>query len=97
MLEFGSRRAAVPYVRNYFKNERLYPRLRGSSRALIPQERIDLVHGQHVMPACRPSRPRSAADIPAVCTVRDYWPVCYWSDLIHTRASASLCPGCSRA
>jgi glycosyltransferase involved in cell wall biosynthesis len=33
--------------------------------------------------------------IPAVCTVRDYWPVCYWSDLIHTRDEAALCPACS--
>ena len=29
-------------------------------------------------------------------TVRDYWPVCYWSDLIHTRG-ATLCPACSAA
>jgi glycosyltransferase involved in cell wall biosynthesis len=27
--------------------------------------------------------------------VRDYWPVCYWSDLIHTRAGLALCPECS--
>jgi glycogen synthase len=32
-----------------------------------------------------------------VCTIRDYWPVCYWSDLIHDPASSTLCPGCSRA
>jgi glycogen(starch) synthase len=30
-----------------------------------------------------------------VCTIRDYWPVCYWSDLIHTADEAALCPGCS--
>jgi len=35
------------------------------------------------------------ARIPSVCTVRDYWPVCYWSDLIHTRDESALCPGCS--
>ena len=35
------------------------------------------------------------AGIPTICTVRDYWPVCYWSDLIHTREEAVLCPGCS--
>jgi glycosyltransferase involved in cell wall biosynthesis len=33
--------------------------------------------------------------LPAVCTVRDYWPVCYWSDLLHTREGDALCPGCS--
>ena len=30
-----------------------------------------------------------------VATIRDYWPVCYWSDLIHDRSSATLCPACS--
>jgi glycosyltransferase involved in cell wall biosynthesis len=35
------------------------------------------------------------ASIPSVCTLRDYWPVCYWSDLIHTTESMALCPGCS--
>ena len=29
--------------------------------------------------------------------MRDYWPVCYWSDLIHTRDDSALCPGCSAA
>jgi glycosyltransferase involved in cell wall biosynthesis len=27
--------------------------------------------------------------------VRDYWPVCYWSDLLHTREGFSLCPACT--
>jgi glycosyltransferase involved in cell wall biosynthesis len=32
-----------------------------------------------------------------VCTVRDYWPVCYWSDLIVNPASPALCPRCTPA
>jgi glycosyltransferase involved in cell wall biosynthesis len=36
-----------------------------------------------------------AVGVPSVATVRDYWPVCYWSDLIHDPSQASLCPGCS--
>jgi glycosyltransferase involved in cell wall biosynthesis len=35
------------------------------------------------------------AGVPSVCTVRDYWPVCYWSDLIHTAGGGELCPGCT--
>jgi len=35
--------------------------------------------------------------IPSVCTIRDYWPVCYWSDLIHTTEGLALCPQCSAA
>ena len=33
--------------------------------------------------------------MPVVCTVRDYWPVCYWGTLIHDPASPTLCPACS--
>jgi glycosyltransferase involved in cell wall biosynthesis len=35
--------------------------------------------------------------VPVVCTIRDYWPVCYWADLIHDPAASSLCPACSPA
>src|SRR5262249_11993111 len=38
-----------------------------------------------------------AAGVPAVATVRDYWPVCYWSDLLHTSSGLELCPRCSVA
>lgn len=97
VLELGAPAPSVPYVRNYFKNERLYARLADFLAALIQRERIDLVHGQHVLtcvPSVAAARRRS---IPVVCTVRDYWPVCYWSDLIHTTDGAELCPGCSAA
>jgi glycosyltransferase involved in cell wall biosynthesis len=36
-----------------------------------------------------------SAGVPSVVTVRDYWPVCYWSDLRHTSSGLTLCPGCS--
>ena len=45
---------AVPYVRNYFKNERLYPRLADFLAALIARERFDIVHAQHVL-TCLPA------------------------------------------
>jgi hypothetical protein len=35
------------------------------------------------------------AGVPAVATVRDYWPVCYWSDLLHTSNGLALCPACT--
>lgn len=98
VLEFGAPAPDLPYVRNYFKSERLYDRLGRFLHATIGREQIDVVHGQHVM-TCVPSvRAARAASIPAVCTVRDYWPVCYWSDLILTADPADpLCPGCSAA
>ena len=97
VLQFGAPAPPIPYVRNYFKNERLYATLADFLAHVIARERIDLVHGQHVL-TCVPSvRAAERASIPVVCTVRDYWPVCYWSDLIHTTRDTPLCPGCSGA
>ncbi|MEO8074936.1 MAG: glycosyltransferase family 4 protein [Acidobacteriota bacterium] len=95
VLEFGATAPPIPYLRNYFKNERLYARLADFLTDFIRREGIDLVHGQHVL-TCVPSVAAARhASVPVVCTVRDYWPVCYWSDLIHTTREAGLCPGCS--
>jgi glycogen(starch) synthase len=97
VLEHGSPAPRVPYVRNYFKNERLYPLLADFLAEIITSEHVDLVHGQHVL-TCLPSIAAGRrTSVPVVCTVRDYWPVCYWSDLIHTTDEATLCPGCSAA
>jgi glycosyltransferase involved in cell wall biosynthesis len=97
VLEYGTPAPPIPYVRNYFKNERLYARLADVLADVIARERIDIVHGQHVM-TCVPSVAAARrSSTPVVCTVRDYWPVCYWSDLIHTSEGMTLCPGCSAA
>jgi glycosyltransferase involved in cell wall biosynthesis len=37
----------------------------------------------------------AASGTPVVATVRDYWPVCYWSDLIYDPAADGLCPDCT--
>jgi glycosyltransferase involved in cell wall biosynthesis len=95
VIEFGAAAPPLPYVRNYFKNERLHARLADFLTRLIPQERIEIVHGQHVLSALPGIDSARRAGVPSVCTVRDYWPVCYWSDLIHTTNDAALCPGCS--
>ena len=97
VLEFGAPAPPIPYVRNYFKNEKLYADLAGFLTGLIKREGIDLVHGQHVMTSVPSVTAARRSSIPAVCTVRDYWPVCYWSDLIHTTEGLALCPGCSAA
>jgi len=87
----------LPGVRNYFKNERLYARLTPWIEALIAEHGIDVVHGQHVLstpPAIEAAR---RAAVVSVATVRDYWPVCYRTDLLHTPQTLALCPGCSKA
>jgi glycogen synthase len=95
VVEVGAPAPAIPYVRNYFKNERLYAELAGVLADLIRRERIEIAHGQHVL-TCLPTIDAAhRSGLPAVCTVRDYWPVCYWSDLLHTKDGAALCPACS--
>jgi glycosyltransferase involved in cell wall biosynthesis len=88
---------AAPFLRNYFKNERLWPRVALELRAMAADMRADIIHAQHVLTAPAAVAAGAVLGLPVVCTVRDYWPLCYWSTLIHDPASPSLCPGCSAA
>jgi glycogen synthase len=87
----------IPYVRNYFKNERLWQQLQDVLSDRIARQSCDIVHAQHVLttvPAIRAARTRAT---PVVATVRDYWPVCYWSTLIIDPSRDMLCPACTVA
>jgi len=86
----------LPLVRNVIKNERLWTK----TAEYLLQERLrkdpfDVIHAQHVMTTVPSIRAGRASGTPVVATVRDYWPVCYWSDLIYDPHAAHLCPGCS--
>ncbi len=86
----------LPVVRNVIKNERLWAQL--SARLLsqrLADASFDIVHAQHVQSTVPAIRAGLAAGVPVVATVRDYWPVCYWSDLIFDPKSPTLCPACS--
>ena len=93
--EFGAAAPNVPYVRNYFKSERLTRSLTGYLVDVLRSEPHDVVHGQHVLTTMAAIAAAEAMRIPSVATVRDYWPVCYWSDLLHTREGLELCPECT--
>jgi glycosyltransferase involved in cell wall biosynthesis len=95
LIEIGSYAPGLPFLRNYFKNERLHAALGAQLGKLARSRHIDVLHGQHVLTAPAAVWAGTRAGLPVVCTVRDYWPVCYWSDLIHDREADSLCPGCS--
>jgi glycosyltransferase involved in cell wall biosynthesis len=86
---------AVPFVQNYFRNERHYRRFAVALGSIIRSHSIDLVHAQHELTGPPAVRAAHAAAIPSVCTVRDYWPLCYWSDLVVDPAAGNVCPGCS--
>lgn len=86
---------SIPFLRNYVKNERLWPRLAAHIRDIARVERIDVIHAQHTLTAPAAVDAGRALGIPVVCTIRDYWPVCYWATLIHDPESPTLCPACT--
>ena len=92
---YSARAPRVPFLRNYFRNERLYPRLARHLVQVINRERIELIHAQHVLTAPAAVIAARHTRIPSVCTVRDYWPLCYWSDLLVDPGSGTVCSGCS--
>ena len=93
--QFGSPAPDIPYVRNYYKSERLTRSLAIYLTTLLRWEPHDIVHPQHVMTTIAGIDAAKQHGLPVVATVRDYWPVCYWSDLIRTSAGLELCPECT--
>lgn len=87
----------IPFVRNYVRNERLYERLSAALVEIIDKQHIDLIHAQHVLTGPASVMAARRTRIPSVCTVRDYWPVCYWSDVLANPDAGIVCPGCSAA
>jgi glycosyltransferase involved in cell wall biosynthesis len=94
-VRFDAWAPRVPFVRNYFKNERLYRSLEPFLAGIVQRDAIDIVHAQHLLTGPPSIAAARSVAVPVVCTVRDYWPVCYWSDLIQDRGHETLCPGCS--
>jgi glycogen(starch) synthase len=86
----------LPFVRNLVKNEQLWRRLtRYLADDFLRRHPVDIIHAQHVMTTVPSVRAGRALGVPVVATVRDYWPVCYWSDLIYDPSQHDLCPACS--
>ena len=97
VIQFGAPAPDIPYVRNYYKSEKLTAALRGYLSSLLHSDRYDVVHAQHVMTTVAGIDAAKDAGVAAIATVRDYWPVCYWSDLLHTKDGLTLCPECTTA
>jgi glycosyltransferase involved in cell wall biosynthesis len=88
--------STLPVLRNVAKNETLWRELTTYlTTSRLAHGRVDIVHAQHVMTTVPSIRAGRATGTPVVATVRDYWPVCYWSNLIYDPNQPRLCPGCS--
>jgi glycogen(starch) synthase len=95
VTHFRRQATTVPVIRNFAKNERLWGALTEYLTSRIATDRFDIVHAQHVMSTVPSIRAGAASGTPVVATVRDYWPVCYWSDLIYDPGGHALCPECT--
>lgn len=95
VTQFLRRVPDVPVVRNVLKNERLWSALSQYLVTSLAASPVDIIHAQHVMTTVPAIRAGQRAGVPVVATVRDYWPVCYWSDLIVSPSAPALCPACT--
>jgi glycogen synthase len=95
VTQFQRRVPNLPVIRNVLKNERLWIELSRYLLERLKQAPADIIHAQHVMTTVPAIRAGQRAGVPVVATVRDYWPVCYWSDLIVSPSSPTLCPACT--
>jgi len=93
--QFHCRVPNVPVLRNVLKNERLWAALSRYLTNRVTQTPVDILHAQHVMTTVASVRAGQRAGVPVIATVRDYWPVCYWSDLIVSPSASALCPACT--
>ena len=86
----------VPALRNMIKNEVLWRDLTTYlTETRLARQPVDIIHAQHVLTTVPSIRAGGRTGTPVVATVRDYWPVCYWSDLIYDPSQPELCPACS--
>lgn len=97
VTQFCRQATTIPVVRNFVKNERLWGALTEYLASRLSTGGFDVIHAQHVMSTVPAIRAAGTTGTPAVATVRDYWPVCYWSDLIYDPEGHTLCPECSVA
>ena len=95
VTQFRRRVPNLPVVRNVLKNELLWTELSRYLSGLLAASPVDIIHAQHVMTTLAAIRAGRRSGVPVIATVRDYWPVCYWSDLIVSPSAPGLCPACT--
>lgn len=94
-IEFHAMAPTVPFIRNLARNEWFYPRFARWLQSIICEHQIELVHAQHLLTAPASVMAARAEGVPVVCTIRDYWPLCYWTDLMLNPSVGEVCSGCT--
>mgnify|MGYP005841271213 FL=1 len=74
----------IPFVQNYFRHERFWPRLAQTMIATANRQGgVDLIHAQHTQAAAAAILARERLKVPVVVTVRDHWPWDYFATGLH--------------
>jgi glycosyltransferase involved in cell wall biosynthesis len=77
----------LPFVQNYYRHERLWPRLAATlvelGRPAAADDRPLLIHAQHVQTTPAAVLAGARLGVPVVATVRDHWPWDYFATGLH--------------
>lgn len=84
LIEVGYRAPRLPFVRNFFRHEALWPRL---ARAIVAEAHVgppvSVIHAQHVQAAPAAVLAGRTLGAPVAITVRDHWPWHYFATGLH--------------
>ena len=94
VVDFGYWVRDIPYLRSWLRDEWLRRRLERFLLAELAVWPADLVHAQHVLSAPPAIAAAARLGLPSVVTVRDYWPVCYFTT---AHVEGASCPDCGFA
>src|SRR6266851_5042425 len=94
VTDFGYVLADVPYLRSWLRDELLRRRLERLLLSELAIWRADVVHAQHVLSTPPAIYAAARSGLPSVVTVRDYWPVCYFTT---AHVEGARCPDCAFA
>lgn len=89
--DFGFFFRDLPYLRSFLRDEVLRLRLHGFLVREVSRRPAELIHAQHGISASPSISAARELGIPALVTVRDHWPVCYFTT---GRTDGRHCPDC---
>jgi glycosyltransferase involved in cell wall biosynthesis len=82
-LRVPYRAPGLPFVQNYFRYERFWPRLAAAIAAQGQPGEPTIIHAQHVQSSAAAVQAGQQLGAPVLITVRDHWPWDYFSTGLH--------------
>jgi glycosyltransferase involved in cell wall biosynthesis len=92
VYQFGVDYASVPLYKKFRPKGYLFPHLLKFLEETFEKKSIDIIHAQHLLTAAPSIAFANHKGIPVVCTVRDYWPICFHSTGL---LGNKICPECT--